>query len=270
MVRTYRRKVTGLCRERSIALRERRGTFAATLEHMHPTARYRAVIGSITILSGLLAAACIIVGTLAVENDFDAFSDPTRTLLHAHNHVLAYWFNILDLFGYYLLLLPLVFHLHQLYKYRSPWVPLLTFSGAAYALVGAIGAAILAAVWPPLMQDHLSAVASEQHAITIAFKTVTLAVTKGLWNILEVLFGAVWWIGMGLLLRSTSQWLGLITIITGIATILDAVGNLFDLQLIAEVGLNGYLLLGIIWPVVIGMWVLRSGSPLRSAKSIDL
>lgn len=227
---------------------------------MQPTDRYRNTIGLITILSGLLAAACIIVGAMAVENDFAAFSDPTRTLLHAHNQVLAYWFNILDLFGYYLLLLPLIFHLHQLLKYRSPWMPLITFSGAAYVLVGAIGASVLAAVWPSLMMDHLSAGPADQSAITAAFKTMTLAVTKGLWNILEVIFAAVWWIGTGLLLRSASRPIAWLTIATGLSTLLDAIGNLLGLHLIAEISLNLYLVLAIIWPITIGIRLMR-GTP---------
>ncbi|HEX2616547.1 MAG TPA: hypothetical protein VHL57_03340 [Flavobacteriales bacterium] len=236
---------------------------------MRNTDRYRAILGGITLLSGLLAAACIAVGAIAVEGDFAAFSDPVRTLMHAHNHVAAYWFNILDLFGYYLLLLPLLFHLHQLYKYRSPWVPLLTFSGAAYVLVGAIGAAILAATWPALMQDHLVAAVADQHAISTAFETITLAVTKGLWNILEVLFAATWWMGMGLLLRSASPALGWLTFATGISTLLDAIGNLFDLPLVAEIGLNLYLVLGIIWPIAMGIWLLRGGAQHRSAAQLD-
>lgn len=234
---------------------------------MHHPDRYRATIGSITLLSGLLAAACIVTGAMAVESDFAAFSDPFRTLAHAHKHVLAYWFNILDLFGYYLLLLPVIFHLHQLYKYRSPWVPLLTFSGAAYVLVGAVGAAILAAVWPPLMQQHLADPATDQHAIGIAFQTITLAVTKGLWNMLEVLFAAAWWMGMGLLLRTASRWVGWLTFATGASTLLDAIGNIFDVSVIAETGLNLYLVLGIIWPIAMGLWLLRGKAHPRTTDA---
>lgn len=224
---------------------------------MQPTARYRTIVGLVTILSGLLAAACIAVGALAVENDFAAFADPTRTLLHAHNHVLAYWFNVLDLFGYYLLLLPVVFHLHQLFKYRSPWMPLITFSGASYVLVGAVGASILAAVWPALMQDHLSTAGADQFAIGMAFKAMTLAVTKGLWNTLEVLFAAVWWTGIGWMLRRVSRPLAWLSMATGLSSLIDALGNLLDMPLVAETGLNLYLVLGIVWPVVIGRWVMR-------------
>ncbi len=224
---------------------------------MHHTDRYRAIIGGITLLSGLLAAACLIMGTLAVENDFAAFSDPLLTLKHAHNHVLAYWFNILDLFGYYLLLLPLVFHLHQQYKYRSAWMPLLTFSGASYALVGAVGAAILAAVWPALMQDHLGTSGPDQQAVAMVFKAITLAVTQGLWNMLEVLFGGVWWIGLGLLLYPASKGIGLLTLATGAFTLLDGIGNILGLAALAEVGLNGYLVLGILWPIIMGVRLMR-------------
>ncbi|MCB0534098.1 MAG: hypothetical protein H6574_24275 [Lewinellaceae bacterium] len=218
---------------------------------------YRFTVGILSVLAGILALACIWVGTLAVEFNFDAFSDPVLTLQYAHNHALAKWFNLLDLFGYYLLLLPLVFYFHQQYKYRSPWMPLITFSGAAYALVGALGAAILTALWPEQMKDYLTASPEEKQLISTIFSTTTLLVTKGMWNILEVLFAAVWWIGLGRLLWSERKTIGLITMAAGISTLLDALGNIFEILPLSELGMNIYLVLGIVWPVVIGISLMR-------------
>ncbi len=214
---------------------------------------YRFIVGAMSILSGLLALACIWVGAMAVEYNLEAFSDPILTLRYAHHYELAKWFNLLDLFGYYLLLLPLIFYFHQQYKYRSPWMSLFTFSGAAYVLTGALGAAILAALWPEQMKDYLTSSADNTSLNIALFKTTTLLVTKGMWNILEVLFAAVWWIGLGRLLYSDSKIIGLLTIITGISTFIDAAGNIFSVQVMSDLGLNIYLILGIAWPVVIGI-----------------
>jgi hypothetical protein len=218
---------------------------------------YRFTIGAVTIASGILALLCMIVGALAVEFNFDAFSNPVLALQYSKNHQLAKWFLLLDLFGYYLLLLPVIFFIHQQYKYRSPWIPLFTFCGAAYVLTGSIGAAMLAEVWPGLMQDYLSATAQNQETIALQFKVSTIAVTNGLWNILEVLFAATWWIGIGSLLYRDKKITGILSIAVGAATLIDAVANMAELHLLAEIGLNIYLLLGIIWPLVIGVTIIR-------------
>jgi hypothetical protein len=237
---------------------------------MKNLSKYRFIVGMVSIVSGVLALACILVGAMAVEYNFDAFSDPVLTLQYAHHYELAKWFNLLDLFGYYLFLLPLVFYFHQQYKYRSPWTSLFTFSGAAYVLIGALGAAILAALWPHQMLDYIAA-SDENTGLAIAmFETTTLIVTKGMWNILEVLFAAVWWIGLGNLLLSESKIIGIFTIITGLSTLLDATGNIFSIQSVADLGLNSYLILGIVWPVAIGISLVRRSVQLQSqAKTLS-
>lgn len=221
------------------------------------------IIGRITALAGLLALACLLVGALAVDMDFDAFSDPVLTLAHAHNHQLAYWFNILDLFGYYLLLLPVALHMHQRLRYRSPWMPLITLGGVGYAVIGASGAAVLAAVWPELMRDHLAAAPEEQATIVLVFKVATLAVTKGLWNILEMAFAATWWIGLGLLLRPSMPGIARLSIALGGACVLDMLGNLTGIAPLAEIGLNLYLLLSIIWSIAMGIRLMREANTPR-------
>ncbi len=218
---------------------------------------YRFTVGSITVLSGVLALLCLIVGALAVEFNMEAFSDPALVLQYSKNHELARWFLGLDLIGYYLLLLPVIFFIHQQYKYRSPWMPLFTFSGAAYVLVGSIGAAMLTEVWPGLMKSYLQEAVQSKEVIALQFQTSTSAVTKGLWNILEVLFAAAWWIGIGVLLYRDKKITGILSVVTGAAALLDALGNMTQLHLLAEIGLNSYLFLGIVWPLVIGVIIIK-------------
>ena len=127
----------------------------------------------------------------------------------------------------------------------------------AYVLTGAIGAAILAAIWPALMQDYLSAADDNKEWVAGLFKTSTLLVTKGLWNILEVIFATVWWIGTGKLLYRENKWLGAVTVATGLSTLADAIGNMAGWSGLAEAGLNLYLVLGIAWPVITGICIIR-------------
>lgn len=228
---------------------------------MKNISNYTRTVGGLTVLSGILAAACIFLGAHAVEYNFEAFSEPALVLQYAHNYNQAYWFLLLDMAGYYLFLLPVIFYLHQQYKYHSPWVQLLTFSGTAYTLIGAIGAALLAVAWPELMQQHLTASTEGQATIVPLFEIITNVVTKGLWNILEVLFAATWWIGFGLLLRRDHKFIGLLSIIAGIACLLDSIGNMFGSKVISETGVNIYLVSGIYWPVVVGIQLIRKSFP---------
>lgn len=218
---------------------------------------YRFTVGAITILSGALALICLVVGAVAVEFNFDVFSNPVQALEYSKNHNLMKWFMLLDLFGYYLLLLPVIFFLHQQYKYRSPWMPLFTFSGITYVLIGSIGSVILAVVWPSLMQMYLKADAKSYEMIMLQFNTSSILVTKGLWNILEVLFAGVWWIGIGKLLYTDKKWLGILSVVTGLSTLIDGIANMLELHILAEIGLNLYLLLAIIWPVGVGVWIIK-------------
>ncbi|UKJ05800.1 hypothetical protein [Solitalea lacus] len=219
--------------------------------------QYRFAIGAISIVAGLLSLACLLVGMMAVNYHFEAFSDPALTILYANNMQLVKWFNLLDMLGYYLLLLPLIFYFHQQYRYRTPWSPLITFSGLAYVLTGAIGAAILAAVWPSLLTDYASANPENKMIISNLFKAITTMVTVGMWNILEVLFAALWWMGLGKLIYSENKSLGVLTFIAGISTLSDALGNMFNLTILSEIGVNLYLILGIIWPIIIGIFLLK-------------
>jgi hypothetical protein len=226
---------------------------------MEQISNYKQIVGTIGILAGVIAAACIWLGAHAVEYNFDAFSDPSLVLSYAHNYKAAYWFLLLDMAGYYLLLLPIIFYLHQQYKYHSPWVPLLTFSGLGYVFTGAIGAAILISVWPDLMQQY-SAPGADQPSISLIFNTITTVVTKGLWNILEVLFAAIWWIGFGVLLNRDQKGIGRLSVLAGISCLADTIGTVAGWKLLSEVGVNLYLVLGIVWPITLGLHLFRKSS----------
>jgi hypothetical protein len=236
---------------------------------MTTSASFEKQVGMISIASGILALACLLLGMMVVEFNLDLFSTPTQLLVVSHQYTYAKWFCILDMFGYYLMLLPAIFYLHQLLKKQTQWHMLITFCGLSYILVGAIGAAILAVVWPHLMKEYLVASPSEQEMIRVAFKSMTVLVNDGLWNILEVVFAGVWWIGTGLVLYPVFRNFGFITILTGITCLLDGLGSMLEWRLLAEIGLNGSLLLAIIWPIWLGKLLLnRKLSQFQNSKAI--
>lgn len=213
--------------------------------------------GLFTILSGILAFVSMMVGVFAVEFEFDTFSDPSAMLRFSHNWGLAKASMLLDMFGYYLLLLPVIFYLHEYLRRKTPWANLLTFCGLAYVLIGAIGAAILASVWPQQMQQYLNASADQKIALQSATENISAIVYGGMWNILEMFLSGVWWAGIGLALRQEFKSLGNVSIVLGVSCILDSIGNMTGLKMLAEIGLNIYLVLAIVWAFWVGTLIYK-------------
>ena len=225
---------------------------------MKPERNYQRLVGLLTMLSALLALGSMVVGSFAVEFNFDAFTNPTVLLNYSQHHEAAKWSMLLDMLGYYLLLVPVIFYLHEQLRSKTPWVNVFTFSGLAYVLIGAIGAAILASVWSQQMQRYLTAGAEQRIALQAALENVTWIVYGGMWNILEVLLCGVWWVGVGYAVKKDFKALGLTTILLGAACLIDGMGNMVGLKTVAEAGLNLYLVLAIVWPAWIG-WLIYRG-----------
>jgi hypothetical protein len=123
----------------------------------------------------------------AVHFDLKGISDPI-VLLHAGTGAAGLWrlSMILDIVGYYLPIVPLLFMLRNVLRPRSPnWVDLSTACLLAYCFIGAIGGAILAMALPTLMSDYASATAAHQASLATVFTGYTDAIYRGLWNLLE-------------------------------------------------------------------------------------
>lgn len=220
-----------------------------------------AAIGAI--LSLPVAAANLLTTLLAVRFNLDAFTDPL-VLMNAGSAGAAMWrwSMILDLFGYYLLIVPLIQTLQaQLRPQFSAWVDLCAFCVLAYCLIGAIGATILAAVTPSLIIDYAQAPASQRLALETVANSYSDAVYRGLWNLLEELLAGIGWMGFGLMLGGARRRLGLVTCVLGAACLVDASGSLLDFEPLALSGLAVYLVAAPVWACWTGIDLLR---PTRS------
>jgi hypothetical protein len=216
------------------------------------------VVGAITILSGVVGLACLLIGFEATHYDAEAFSNPVKLLsMPSVNVGQVRWFMILDLFGYYLLLLPVLFFLQRELDLKTPWASLLTSLGYGYVIIGAIGAATLAVIWPDLLIRHRDAPENIQLIVQEDFLLATNFVVKGLWNHLEVLLGGVWWIGVGIYAMPNRP-LKITTLVLGASCLIDSIGEMLQWPVIAEIGLNAYLILGIVWPIWIGTILWRN------------
>jgi hypothetical protein len=221
------------------------------------TQKHQQIIGALTILSGILALGSMIVGLVATNYDFEAFSNPAQLMdMASATPSLIKWFMLLDMFGYYLLLLPIIFYVHRKLETETPWAALITASGFAYVLIGAIGAAALSSAWPSTMTAYHSAAAGDKEVYKAAFLLSNDLVVKGMWNTLEVWLAGVWWLGTALITKSRA--LKITTIILGIGCVIDGFGEAAGMAAVAEIGLNVYLLLAIVWAVWIGFAMMRA------------
>jgi hypothetical protein len=147
---------------------------------------------------------------------------------------------------------------HRFLARHTPWASLLTACGLGYVLIGAIGAAILAAAWPAILAAHAGADPQEALLLRSQFALLTQLVYDGLWNMLEVLLAGVWWCGLGLALWSKHRGFALLTLLAGVFPLLDGVAGMFALRTLHDAMLGGYSLTGILWPVVMGILLLQT------------
>ena len=165
---------------------------------------------------------------------------------------------ILDMLGYYLLLLPVIFLLHDWIKTKSAWNQLITFDGIDYVLVGAIGVSILTIVWPYIITAYPGAAPALQEILKANFQFVNDMVYGGMWNLLEMLFAGTWWLWVCVLLyQNKFSFMGILTIVTGVFCFADGAAGIFQVAWLHELALNIYLLLAIIWAIITGIFLLK-------------
>ena len=224
---------------------------------MNHTHRYELRVARLSVLAGIISIASIFLMAAAANFNTAAFTDPQLLLgMTTADSQMLKWSMIADMLGFYLLLLPALFYFHQYLKTRTPWSYLVTWCGSAYILIGAIGAAILSVVWPANIVEYPIATAAQQEAIGRSFDLASQIVYSGMWNTLEVLLAGAWWLGIGVVLKKEQPAFGLITITLGLASVVDGIGNMTGIAPMAELGLNIYLIVGMIWPVWFGAYLL--------------
>jgi hypothetical protein len=226
---------------------------------MDQTRRFQQLAG----VSCLLAGACYVGGAvlMAAAVNFnlslDAFSS-TMIAVGPRGAELLRWGLLLDGLGSYLLLAPLALYLWGWLKPENVGLAnLYTLSGLAYMLVGAIGAFVLAAALPPLINAYGAASAAQRETLQVVFNTIFNAVYRGLWNPLEVLLLAAWLLGLGPWIARTRPALGRLTQLVGLLALLDAVGRFLGLEPLFMVGVSVLLALLPLWLLWWGIELLR-------------
>lgn len=200
-----------------------------------------------------------VVSWAAYGGDLSSLSNGSLVSGGLHRAELLRWSMIVDVFGYYLILLPLIALLWTRLERRDP--PLARFaalSGFGYVLVGAIGAALLAVVDPLLMQRFTEHPA-QRETVRLLYEVFTRGVAIGFWNVLEQLLLAAWLVGTGMLLRSERRSLSFVAFAAAAFALADAVGRMTDLTALGTAGAVGTVLLPV-FVVWTGVQVLRQPS----------
>jgi hypothetical protein len=200
----------------------------------------------------------------------------TNTLVLLHSGAAAAplwrWSMILDIFGYYLPIVPLILLLRSSLRHRGPnWIDLFALCLLAYCLIGAIGGAMLATALPTLIREYATASSSHQMSLQSVFTGYTDGIYRGLWNLLEEFLAGIGWIGFGLALRSERRRLGVATVVLGAACLVDSLGTALDIDAVASSGLTVYLVLAPIWACWMGIDLLRTRLPeVRVDRSLSV
>lgn len=104
------------------------------------------------------------------------------------------WAALTDMFSYYVPFLLVVAAVHTSSDETSnPDRRTIAVAGVLYVVVGAIGAVLLATAGASLIEAHVAGGTSETATV---FGALADGVFIGLWQILEVVFAAVWWFGV--------------------------------------------------------------------------
>lgn len=218
----------------------------------------RKLVGRLTVLSGIIGFLSYFLVLGAVNFNFEFFSNP-GSIFSTNNasSSLLKWSMITDILGYYLLLLPLLFFIYDWLKAQTECRNVFTFFGAAYIFAGALGAALLAASWPVLLDQFPNASPIQQEIIKSTFENYYLLVGGGIWNLFDALMFGLWFIAIGSFIKRTNSRWGWFTILVGMLSALSFLGNILSIKVLAEITLNLYLIAVPLWAVCFGLAIAQ-------------
>lgn len=164
--------------------------------------------------------------------------------------------GLLDMAAY-LPVAPVVIYLHRRLRDRAPdLIGLLTFGGLVYVALGSLGGTLFATVGPPLVEEG-------SEAARTAFGAFATMITITLWGTLELIYMAVWLIGVGWLVRGEHAGFGTLAVVAGVGALLSAARSAITGLSVGELGgpvdvvIVGLLGLYVPWLAWLGVLLYR-------------
>ncbi len=218
--------------------------------------------GVVALLSGPVALVSITLIFVAFNWDFETAFAPAKAIAFEPDpSATLRWGWILDVFGYYLPLLPVLMVLHRWVSAPAPLhSQLFSLCGMGFIFIGATGAAMLAGATEPLHAAYRAGADADKAIAAQIFANLNNEVMSGIWNIFSMTLAAIWWLGMGWLMRPRHKGLAVFTQLLGLAALIDVLGYLFQSEAVSGIGLNFYFFAAPLWAMWLGWYLWRNGS----------
>jgi hypothetical protein len=202
----------------------------------------------------------------AFQFRLDWFREPRRILGGgATSAELLRWASVLDLIGYYLATAVLAYVLWHWLRPRSRLTAdLSALAAVGYVLAGGIGASVLAMVGPMLMHSYAEAAAEDQAVIAGQFAVLFELVWRGIWQLLDGILLAGWWLGIGLLVRADRPGLSRLSLALAAVAAVGVAANVIGLSLVRDEMLGTTFTLWTAWWIWL-LVLLRRAEPATSA-----
>jgi hypothetical protein len=221
-----------------------------------PSDRFRRTAAWTALAAALVA---LVSGALFVVVARPLLRDSVLTLLRDPGRLvtigperadLLRWTYIADLFGYYLLPIPLFLFLSRVAGIRrgESLGRLAAMGGLAYAAIGAGGAVVLALVSPGLIRDATGGQPDPAGAAAV-FATITEVVHRGLWQTLELVPAGVWFAVAAVVVRREDMAGAGAALLLAVLSLVTAVATTIGLVPLAFAALSPWLLL---FPLLMG------------------
>ena len=221
-------------------------------------------------LAALISAPCAL-GTLALFNAASGgqipvlFDGASALAIGAENGrllTLAFW---LDIFGYYLIFVPVILYIWKAIRGANEWVADLgAISGLIYCVMGAMAVATMASSFSALQALYQSGA----EAAAATWTGIVAGQWFGIWQA-QVIAGAVWALCFGSILMSNGvRLLGGLTFLIGLGWIVQFALMVSDMVDASQAVSNVVVLLQPVWAIWVGVALLRNSLPRFAARGI--
>lgn len=211
------------------------------------------MVAAIAIGGAVLAVASNLLFGMALGLDTSELSAvPRFSSVPPERAGLVRWGALTDMLGYYLPAIPVAVYLRRRLA-DGFTTDLATVGGVAYALIGSMGAAALAATAPSLLRDGSAEAAALLEALTNL-------VVAGWWQTLQAIPFAMWMVGMAAALPDHRRGLRAFSWILACAAVITAVARLLAVEPLALAGVAAWVVPFPVWLLAVGLMIRHDGA----------